>query len=239
MLIRTPLCNLEGAGGAGAAPPVVTPTTPVTDPATPPAVVTDEPANPSKREWADFHKTQRELAKSMAAIADGLTKAAPVVRTDAPKPAVPSATPTPATADAGIADRIAGLERTAALKGVYADLGIKPGPQRDFIENVLTKGMAHDSIPSAVDAYLKTLPAPATTTAPAVVNPTVPAIPTGAAGGTGAKPDPGDLTTMDAATLASLPREERMKRYEDFRSRGPNANPYAGERTRQLVHGRK
>jgi hypothetical protein len=84
---------------------------------------------------------------------------------------------------------------------------------------------APGSVPGAAPTYQ-----PHAVTAP---------IATGAAG-TGVKMDPGDLSNIDPAVLASLPLEERMKRYEALRASGPNSNPYAGARTRQLVRlGRK
>lgn len=55
-----PMSPDEAGGGAAVVAPVVET----------PAVV--EPAQPSKQEWVDFHKTQRELAASMKAIADGM-----------------------------------------------------------------------------------------------------------------------------------------------------------------------
>ena len=198
-----------------------------------------DPANPSKQDWAQFKKDQRDLLASFQAIAEGLKATTGGRTAPVEKPAAASA-PTPTTADAALVERIAGLERTATLKGVYADLGIKPGPQRDFIE-AATKGMSHDSIPTFVESYLKTLPAPVNAAANAVASPAPVKAPvaTGAPGVNGAPSDPGDLSAMDPAVFASLPREERAKRVAEYRARGSNSNPYASQRVRDLTRGGK
>ena len=214
---------------AGATTPATT-----TEPTTTATPATEEVANPSKQDWAQFKKDQRELVNGIKALVDEV-KAAKGGRTaDPAKPATTASATTTATADAS-GDRIANLERKAELNGVYADLGIKAGPQRDFIENA-TKGMPAESVRAFVESYLKTIPAPTTATASAaaITNPVTPPVATGAAS-VAAKPDPGDLASMDPEVLKSLPLEERRKRYEEYRSRGPNSNPYAGARSRQLV----
>jgi len=216
-------------------------TTPAATTATTPPS-TDETANPSKQDWAQFKKDQRDLLGNIKALVDAIKAPTAPGRTAEVKPAAAPAPSTPSTsADAGVVERLAAMERKAELGGVYADFGIKAGPQRDFIE-LATRSMPPEGIRGFVDGYLKTIPAP-TAAAPAapVAKPVTPPIATGgAAAGASPQTDPGDLANVDPAVLASLPREERMKRYELFRSRGPNTNPYAGEKTRRVLStGRK
>lgn len=191
-----------------------------------------EEANPSKQDWAQFKKDQRELVSTFKALAEAMVKQDN--RTVAPaKPAAQASVSTSAGADA-IADRLATLEREAKLLTVYADHGIKPGPQRDFIE-ANAKHVPADGLRAFVEGYLKTIPENVAAPVTIAVAPVNGKSNAGAPGTTGARADTSDLGSVDPEVFKSLPLEERRARYEAYSSRGPNVNPYAGARTRQLT----
>jgi len=170
--------------------------------------------------WKDvfkFRDTFKQELGELKALVKGLVP---------PQPKQESAAPPP-PADAAMSE-IAELKRSLAVKEVFADFGLKPGPQRELLEMALDKARPED--PRAfVQKYLSAIaPAAPTTAAP----PQAPPRSNTGAPGAGDKANlPADPRLIRPDIWASLSKDERREINERFqRASGGNSNPYASAR---------
>ena len=198
--------------------PVVTATPAPDGQVTPQTVATpagsDEPAQPSKREWADFHRTQRQILEQLKANATPKQEAPPVAK---------GTEVTPPAAN-GAMSEVAVLRREMAVKDACLEHGITDARQRRLIDLAI-KAENPPDVAAFVAEHAASLK-PATTAAPTTTDPPkTPTVNTGAPGTTQPILD-ADPNRIDPAVFAGLPKEEQRKRLDAWLGSGNRKNPY-------------
>ena len=191
----------DEAGGAGGGPP----------PPVVPAVVPEpaaEPAQPSKQEWADFHRTQRELQTQMKAIAEGMK----------PKE-VPKPEPTKADGNVDVMAQLADMRLELDLERAMRAAKIPEGSKLSNLITTAAKATKPPNIREFVDGYADMVPAPTV--------PAVPVVPPTAKSDTGpavaAKTDAGlpdgHPYRWSAEVIAKMSPEELRKAARDYENK--------------------
>ena len=234
MLVRK-LCAAEdsaGGGSAAAEAAVTTQAATTADAAPVAAVPGDEPAVPSKREWVDFRREQRELSGLLKSLQASAGKTPAAATKEAAKDAAP---------DVVTRAELQALRDENAIGRAVGDLGISPA-HRARVEKLWR---AETERPADVAAWVRatadefgmvpTKPA-AAAAPPARTEPAAKLPPgtsnTGAPGADARTALPSDVTLIEGHAWKQLTDVEKKQRWESQkRERLGNYNPFAARKT--------